>query len=143
MSYCIVQRPRANFITYEYKNTRVFVTPAYDYETAIDIAQKEIRKLAEIPRERIVFNVYVFNSQTKTREKIRISREAWGGAMDKASPGQIVNIEVLPAPSKFWNRFRRARSEERGASSKAQSSLTAPVDSGADSASWSDKGPTP
>jgi hypothetical protein len=66
--------------------------------------------------------------------------------MDKASPGQIVNIEVLPAPSKFWNRFRRARSEERGASSKAQSSLTVPVDSGADSASirsWSDKGPTP
>lgn len=32
MSYCIVQRPRANFITYEYKDTRVFVTPAYDYE---------------------------------------------------------------------------------------------------------------
>ena len=53
----------------------------------------------------------MFDSQKKTREKIRISREAWAGTMDKASPGQIVNIELLPAPS-FWTRFRRARSEE-------------------------------
>ena len=44
--------------------------------------------------------------------------------MDKASPGQIVNIELLPAPS-FWSRFRRARSEEpgRGASAGEESHL--------------------
>ena len=32
MSYYVVPRSRANFVTYEYKRTRVFVTPAYDYE---------------------------------------------------------------------------------------------------------------
>lgn len=67
----------------------------------------------------------MLDSQTKTREKIRISREAWAGTMDKASPGQIVNIELLPTPS-FWSRFRRAQSEEprgRGASAGEESHL--------------------
>jgi hypothetical protein len=35
MSYYVVPRSRANFVTYEYKRTRVFVTPAYDYEVFV------------------------------------------------------------------------------------------------------------
>ena len=56
--------------------------------------------------------------------------------MDKASPGQIVNIELLPAPS-IWSRFRRAQSEEpkrRGAPA-GEETLLLPGSSGVETTS--------
>ncbi|KIL68816.1 hypothetical protein M378DRAFT_30131, partial [Amanita muscaria Koide BX008] len=89
-----------NFITYQYRDKLVFVTPASDYEQALDIAQKEFPKLVKFPRDRIIFNVFVLNRESNSRQSIRISPEAWTATIDNASPGQVVSIDILPTPSK-------------------------------------------
>ena len=45
-SLSMYSRSRANFITYEYKRTRVFVTPAYDYEVFVSsLASNDFRMM--------------------------------------------------------------------------------------------------
>ncbi|KAK2463160.1 hypothetical protein APHAL10511_004815 [Amanita phalloides] len=137
MAYCIVQRSRPKFVTYQFADKRVFVAPAPDYEAALDIAQKEFPKLATIPRDRILFNVYVYEREKKARGTIRISSAVWAATMDNASPGQIISIEILPPPRKIWSPFRRAKSVEPGVRDRVTVHL-APGDASADSKSWSE-----
>jgi len=135
MSYCIVNRSRPKFITYQYQDKLVFVAPAASYEDALDVAQKEFPKLAKVPRERITFHVLVLNSESNSQQSIRISPDAWSGTIDKAAPGQVVKIDVLQPSKKFWS-FKRAHSEERTETPKQDATASLTVSSSSSRKSW-------
>ncbi|KAJ6597422.1 hypothetical protein B0H10DRAFT_2232052 [Mycena sp. CBHHK59/15] len=87
-----------DYITYRYANKLVYVRPAQNYETALDIAQKEFVELSEVPRERISFNTIATLNRQEPRV-VRISESAWFAAVARQLCGGVIDILVSPDPN--------------------------------------------
>ncbi|KAJ6581803.1 hypothetical protein B0H19DRAFT_882847, partial [Mycena capillaripes] len=86
------------YITYRYANQLVYVRPAQDYETALDMAQKEFVELSNVPRDRIKFNTVArLNRQEPCI--VRISESAWFAAVTRQLCGGVIDIFVSPDPN--------------------------------------------
>ncbi|KAJ7894564.1 hypothetical protein B0H13DRAFT_1524114, partial [Mycena leptocephala] len=85
------------YITYRYANRLVYVGPARTYEAALDIAQKEFAELANVPRDRISFNIVA--TIKKESHFVRISQTAWLALVMRQQSGGVIDIFVLPDPS--------------------------------------------
>ncbi|PFH50877.1 hypothetical protein AMATHDRAFT_143916 [Amanita thiersii Skay4041] len=86
----------ADFVTYRYGQKLVYVAPVYDYEQAVNIAQKEYTELAQIPRDRILFSISAPLHGKK--HMVRISESAWSAAMQRVLRGEIIDIHIRADP---------------------------------------------
>ncbi|KAJ7255584.1 hypothetical protein C8J57DRAFT_1517877 [Mycena rebaudengoi] len=87
-----------DYITYRFANRLVYVRPSPNYETALDIAQKEFVELADVPRERISFNSVATLNRQEPRV-VRISESAWFAAVARQLCGGVIDILVSPDPA--------------------------------------------
>ncbi|KAF5380532.1 hypothetical protein D9615_004722 [Tricholomella constricta] len=86
-----------DIITYRCGSKLVYVRPADSYEQALDFAQKEFpEELAELPRDRIFFNISAkMNGEHK---QVRISESAWVAAVTRLLRGEVIDVCVRPEP---------------------------------------------
>ncbi|KAJ7287266.1 hypothetical protein C8J57DRAFT_1283362 [Mycena rebaudengoi] len=87
-----------DYITYRFANRLVYVRPSPNYETALDIAQKEFVELTDVPRERISFNTVATLNRQEPRV-VRISESAWFAAVARQLCGGVIDILVSPDPA--------------------------------------------
>lgn len=89
------QRQSPNVLTYSLDNKMVYVTPAEDYEQALDFAYSVFpTELHSIPRSRVYFSVnIVVRGSPRTS---RISPMAWSAVIMTLKQYEIVLVSVLP-----------------------------------------------
>jgi hypothetical protein len=66
-------------------------------QAALDIAQKEFAELANVPRDRISFNIVA--TIKKESHFVRISQTAWSALVMRQQSGGVIDIFVHPDPS--------------------------------------------
>jgi len=82
-------------VTYRLESKMVYVTPASNYEQAIDFAQKEFAdELSNIKRNRISFSVLVHAD--RTLRSVRIGAMAWPAVVGNLKTYEIIDVHVQP-----------------------------------------------
>ncbi|KDQ55146.1 hypothetical protein JAAARDRAFT_60102 [Jaapia argillacea MUCL 33604] len=88
------QSTNPQVLTYRFEKSMVYVTPAEDYEKAVDYAQQVFPKLATVDRERISFSVSVCVEGKK--QTVRVSSMAWKTVAWSLAKYEIIEISVEP-----------------------------------------------
>jgi hypothetical protein len=84
-----------DIVTYRLNGKMVYVTPADNYEQALDFAQKVFRQqLGRIKRDRISFAVTVITNGE--RRSVRIAEMAWGAVVATLQRYEIIDVHVQP-----------------------------------------------
>jgi len=88
-------RSPPDIVTYRLNGKMVYVTPAANYEQALDFAQKVFRnQLGAISRDRISFSVTVMTNGD--RRPVRIAEMAWGAVVATLQCYEIIDVHVQP-----------------------------------------------
>ncbi|KAH7921100.1 hypothetical protein BV22DRAFT_1039022 [Leucogyrophana mollusca] len=84
-----------DIITYRLNNQMTYVTPAQDYQEAVNVAREVFRdELGGVDEKRISFSVNVLtDGQTRS---VRISSFAWPAIVSHLTRYEIIDVHVQP-----------------------------------------------
>ncbi|KII95751.1 hypothetical protein PLICRDRAFT_34694 [Plicaturopsis crispa FD-325 SS-3] len=84
---------RADIVTYRFNDELVYVTPARDYNDAIEFARKVFPAgLRGVPRDRIALTVNV--TMKGVNQPVRISQMAWPSVAERLLRYEVINIAI-------------------------------------------------